>query len=87
MRVSRFWLIVLAVLMAVSLVCAVKFRTQAADASTYEYPTIIRCTCYCDTGITASGQYTRRGIVAGKREWIGKVAVLYAIDPETGGDR
>lgn len=37
----------------------------------------IRCTCYTDSGITASGEVTRDGIMAGKREWLGKVAALY----------
>ena len=40
----------------------------------------IRCTCYCEDGITASGHYTRSGIIAGKKEWIGKTAALYKID-------
>ena len=38
----------------------------------------IRATCYCHSGITASGQYTREGIVAAKRSWMGKVAALYS---------
>ena len=37
----------------------------------------IRCTCYCHDGITASGQYTRDGVLAGKRDWLGKTAALY----------
>lgn len=39
--------------------------------------TKIRCTCYTDSGITASGQVTRDGIIAGRPEDIGKVAALY----------
>ncbi|MCQ2088013.1 MAG: hypothetical protein MJZ37_08155 [Bacilli bacterium] len=42
----------------------------------------IRCTCYLDTGITASGVYTRQGIIAGKKEWMGCVAILWTIDGE-----
>lgn len=37
----------------------------------------IRCTCYIITGITASGQETRDGIIAGRKSDIGKVAALY----------
>ena len=37
----------------------------------------IRCTCYCDHGVTASGHQTRDGIVAGKRDYLGKIAALY----------
>lgn len=40
---------------------------------------MIRCTCYTDTGITASGQHTRDGIIAGKREWMGCAAALYKV--------
>ena len=39
--------------------------------------TKIRCTCYIDSGITASGQVTRDGVIAGRREDIGKTAALY----------
>lgn len=42
----------------------------------------IRCTCYCEHGITASGQKTRYGIVAGKKDWLGCVATLYAINED-----
>ena len=48
----------------------------------YEMPTKIRCTCYTATegSITASGEHVREGIVAGKREWLGKVAILYDLN-------
>lgn len=45
-------------------------------------PQKIRCTCYIDNGITASGQYTRPGIIAAKKEWIGCVAELNAVNPD-----
>lgn len=45
-------------------------------------PTKIRCTCYIDQGTTASGQETRPGIIAGKREWLGRCAVLYRINED-----
>ena len=44
--------------------------------------TQIRCTCYLDTGYTASGQWTREGIMAGKREWIGCVAEVNEINED-----
>lgn len=47
-----------------------------------ETPTVIRCTCYTDTGITASGQHTRDGIIAGKREWTGCAAALYDVNED-----
>lgn len=42
-----------------------------------EQPVVIRTTCYTDAGTTASGQHTRHGIIAGRPEWRGKVAMLY----------
>ncbi len=42
-----------------------------------EQPVVIRTTCYTDTGTTASGKQTRHGIIAGKAEWEGMVALLY----------
>lgn len=83
MRMSRFWLIIVCAVIAISV--AVLIRIQVSAETTYDTPNLIRCTCYCDTGITTSGQPTRPGIVAGKQEWMGKVAIIYAVDPETGG--
>lgn len=63
-----------------ALVCILLMNTCVkADFST---PTKIRCTCYTATegSITASGEHVREGIVAGKRSWLGKVAILYDLD-------
>ena len=45
----------------------------------YEQPILIRATCYTsDEGaITYSGQKVRTGIIAGKTDWQGSVALLY----------
>jgi hypothetical protein len=45
-------------------------------------PVKIRCSCYCEHGKTATGAKTRYGIAAGKKEWIGYVAELNAINPD-----
>lgn len=42
----------------------------------------IRCTCYCEPGLTRSGHYTHEGIIAGRKEDLGKVAALYAINKD-----
>lgn len=42
----------------------------------------IRCTGYCDIGYTASGEWTRDGIVAGKREWLGRKAAIYRVNSD-----
>ena len=41
-----------------------------------------RCTCYVEPGITASGMYTRDGIVAGRRQDLYKVAAIYRCDTD-----
>lgn len=44
-------------------------------------------TCYLPTGNpTASGVMPRRGIMAGKREWLGKTALIYERDGDKVGD-
>lgn len=43
---------------------------------------LIRCTGYLVTGTTASGEYTEYGVVAGKREWLGRYVNLYSVDEE-----
>ena len=45
-------------------------------------PTKIRCTCYIDHGITASGSYTRLGTIAGRKEWLGYIAELNRVNPD-----
>ena len=50
-------------------------NTSASDGDGLQK---VRATCYCHAGITASGQYTREGIIAAKREWIGKAVALYS---------
>ena len=49
------------------------------DWTYYRMPQPVRCTCYIDRGITASGIQTRDGIIAGRKEWIGMMAVLYEV--------
>lgn len=46
----------------------------------------MQATAYCIDGTTATGTHTRRGICAGKREWFGKTAVVYADDHGEIGD-
>lgn len=46
-------------------------------------PFIVECTAYCDEGITASGKQTVDGrTIAGAREWLGCIAVLYEVDED-----
>lgn len=50
-------------------------NTSASDGDGLQK---VRATCYCHAGITASGQHTREGVIAAKREWIGKAVALYS---------
>ena len=43
-------------------------------------------TAYCLEGTTASGTQTRKGIAAGKREWLGKTANVYKNDNGSVGE-
>lgn len=63
-------------IITICLVIALNTSVMAAD---FAQPTRIRCTCYTSTegSVTASGENVREGIVAGKREWMGKTAILY----------
>ena len=51
----------------------------AKDWTYYQNPQPVRCTCYIEHGITASGIQTRNGIIAGRKEWLGMAAVLYEV--------
>lgn len=64
-----------------AMACALLLKTDV-KASEFSEPTKIRCTCYTSTegSVTASGEAVREGIVAGKRSWIGKTAVIYDLN-------
>lgn len=42
----------------------------------------IRCSCYCEHGVTASGRNTCYGIVSGKEEWLGYVCEVNKINED-----
>ena len=73
-------IMVLAVILSLSVY--VKAKGSELTSDPFTEPTIIRCTCYTDVGITASGSYTRPYIIAGRKEWLGYVAGLYAINED-----
>lgn len=72
---------IICVIAAVALIIGPSERVRAyeykvVEPMCFEQPMKIRCTCYCEHGITASGQKTRYGIVAGKKEWLGYTAEI-----------
>ena len=71
---------VLMVLMATAtIITAPKMVASAA-----EKPHKIRCTAYTaeDDDITADGSEVREGIIAGKRDWLGKTAIIYSMEED-----
>lgn len=52
----------------------------AAEDNPYGTPCRIESTAYCHGEVTASGHKVRECIAAGRREWIGQTAILYADD-------
>lgn len=68
---------IFAILLGICFLVISSIRVEASES--FEQPAVIRCTCYCDQGITKSGQQVREGIVAGKEEWLGKAAILYEV--------
>ena len=57
-------------------------RIEPVVGDPFSEPVKIRCTCYCEHGKTGTGQRTRYGIIAGKKDWLGYVAELNAINPD-----
>lgn len=61
-----------------------KYRivAEAREANPFVEPAKIRATCYCDSGITATGTQTRPGIIASKKEYLGYVACINAVNED-----
>lgn len=57
-------------------------KIDPVEGDPFAKPVKIRCSCYCEHGITATGKNTRSGIIAGKKEWLGYTAELNAINPD-----
>ena len=58
------------------------YKSSARNANPFVEPVKIRATCYCDEGTTTSGKATRPGIIASKRDYLGYVAALYAVNED-----
>ena len=55
---------------------------EPVQGNPFEEMVKIRCTCYCEHNKTAIGAKTHYGIAAGKKEWLGYVIELNAINPD-----
>lgn len=83
MKIKR----ILSVAICIALIAAptkaqAKARLIVDARDPYEEPKLIRASCYTsDEGaITYSGQQVRPGIIAGPKDWLGSVALLYTYE-------
>lgn len=67
--------VIFAAILAAVVAANSPIKCTAADSELRE----IRCTCYVEPGVTKSGHYTHEGVIAGRKEDLGKVAALYAV--------
>lgn len=74
--------LVLIATLFISLLTPLRIKADENLKNPFGEPFKIRCTLYTDKGKTASGQKTRDGIVAGKREWLGMTANIYSINED-----
>lgn len=74
------WLYIVLAILALLWVLGKTVKAQEIDS--FLEPTKIRCTCYIDDGLTASGCKTRYGIMAAKSDLIGKTACVNAVNED-----
>lgn len=74
--------VVLLLLACLWLIGKLKLVTEAFESDPTLEPVKIRCTCYLDEGITASGCYTRPMIMASQKRYLGYVACVNAVNED-----
>lgn len=57
-------------------------KFKSVEEYAYFYPQVIRCTLYCEHHKTASGCMPYYGIAAGKKEWMGQLACINAVNED-----
>lgn len=76
------WKAIALALMILLVSIAPSKHSDALESDPFSEPTKIRCTCYLDDGVTASGGMVRPHIMAAKPEWMGCVAELNEINED-----
>ena len=71
-----------AVLLSSTEAQAKKANIKFYSGDPFEEPQVVRCTCYCEHGHTASGRRAEYGIIAAKKEWMGCVIELNRINED-----
>lgn len=88
LRINRIFSVALCILLLLGVCCHVRGATKLTvdNRNPYEEPILIRATCYTDHegAITSSGKSVKPGIIAGKKEWQGNIALLYTYKIENG---
>lgn len=81
---KRIMAVTMCLIIAIVMIATGERRNEvkALEGDPFNEPVKIRCTGYLDSGTTYSGVETRRGIVAGKKEWQGCVAALYEVNED-----
>lgn len=81
---KRIWIFLAAVLLCFSCSSSAEARYtyKIIEPMCYEEPQKIRCTCYFEHGRTATGQKTRYGLVAGKKEWLGYICEINEVNED-----
>ena len=78
----KWWHILAIVGATIYLIGFWRLQVEAISGDPFKEPVKVRCTCYLDSGTTASGHQTRPGIMAAKKEWIGCVACINAVNED-----
>ena len=71
-----------------TLTAQAKCKLIVDDRDPFVEPKLIRATCYTSSegAITYSGQRVRPGIIAGPKDWLGSVALLYSYKTDEEGN-
>lgn len=70
---QRFTIVLLITILIFACTSSIDVRAE----QDFIEPFKVHITCYIDEGITASGEHTRKGICAMRKEWIGQTAIVY----------
>lgn len=80
-RIERILDIIL-LFVLIGLLLGLSIHAKAEPSDPFNEPVKVRCTCYTDGGLTASGKEVRPGIMASKPEWIGCVACVNKVNED-----
>lgn len=80
MGILLFLIVPVLIMLLLALLSGNTIFVCAAGDNPFGAPCRIESTAYCHGEVTAGGHEVREGIAAGRREWIGQTAIVYADD-------